>query len=57
MKSVVKRFVFESQKDDGSPMEGNLMYLLFEFYGALLKLRLQIALTHALYNETWVHLL
>ena len=22
MKSVVKRFVFESQKDDGSPMEG-----------------------------------
>ena len=26
MKSVVKRFVFESQKDDGSPMEGTCFW-------------------------------
>lgn len=32
MKSVVKRFVFESQKDDGSPMEGESVFEMFSHF-------------------------
>ncbi len=49
MKSVVKRFVFESQKDDGSPMEGMMQVFSYNLNRKLVSYNLNHKLDSSRY--------